>query len=294
MLHREHQPAAVVRRQHRDERLRAIALAEELDIGGDVAAPGMAADARAGLSRAEAVVEPAAVGGERDAAVESGREDLGQVLARSNVADAQLHFVLAAVANGVDEVTPLAVHGHQLDAGGAGDAQRTRIDDQVVAAAGGDRHAPAWLGHRPAVDGGDLLARATQREVLGVAAAPGRADVGAIHQLGQALLERSAQLVTRQDPLGVGGLGLEPAPRVGRCLILQPAVRVDERLAVNRVHDRRNPRVRGPFQRGPLSVARGQRADGREQPGQTRPRGTEGGHGAHSIADPADAAGPSC
>ncbi len=230
-----------------------MALAEELGIGGNVAAPGVAADPRAGLSRAEAVVEPAVVGGEHDAAVESRREGLGQVLTRGQIADAQRHFVLAAVADGVDEVTPLAVHGHQLDAGRAGGAQRPRIDDEVVVAAGGDRHAPAWLGRRPSVDGGDLLARTAQREELGVAAAPGRADVGAVHQFGQALFERSPQLVTRQDPLGVGGLGVEPAPRFRRRLILEPAVRVGERLAVDRVHHGRNPRVGRALQRGPLS-----------------------------------------
>ena len=266
VLHREDQPAAVIRRHHRDEGGRPVAVAEEFDVGADVAAPDVAADARAGLPRAQAVVEAGAVGGLDDAAVEPGREGLGEVLPRGEVANSQRHFVLAAVADGVDQEAAVAVDQHQLDPGGGIGAERPRVDDQVVAPGGGDRRALARPGGRPPVDGGDLFARTPQREVLGVAAAPRRADVGAVHQRREAALERQTQLVARQHPLGIRRLGVEPAARFDGGLILEPAVRVENDSPWMAFHHRGHSGVRRRLERRPIGSARRQRGEGGDEP----------------------------
>ena len=65
-------------------------------------------------------------------------------------------FVLAAVADRVDEIATLAIDGHELDAGRLVGAERPRIDDQFVGRGIGRRARPGLRG-RPPVDSRQLL-----------------------------------------------------------------------------------------------------------------------------------------
>ena len=180
------------------------------------------------------VVEPAAVRGQRHLPVTGRRQHVGEILTGVDVADLDRDLVNASFANPVDH--PLSVVGDvaQLDAGRVVRAHRMRIDQHPVLAV-------EPLAH---IDDCQILIRTAL--AVEVASPP------LVRQADHVPLEHRCsdrpQLLAAgqgtEHRIGVGVLGVDPGPCLGRLLVLEPAVRIGYLHAVQRVDDFTNFRRR--------------------------------------------------
>ena len=189
------------------------------------------------LPRPPRVVEAGSLRVEEGRPVQEVRQPVGQVLAGREVADPDLHLVLPAVADGVHEQVAVRREVADAHARGAVGVDVERVDDHLEIAARVDRVALGLLGRGAAVDGGHLAVRRAEGEVLEVAGAAGEERPGHVHQLAQARLQALAQRSVADNALGVGVLLGDPGARLRAVLVLEPAVVVGDRDAVEGVDD---------------------------------------------------------
>ena len=95
----------------------------------------MVANADAGLTALERVVEAAAIGLEGDAPIQGSGQHVGQVLVRLHLAHPELGLVLAPAPHPVDEHSPVSGDVVQAHVRGVVGAQGVRVQQDLVGGA---------------------------------------------------------------------------------------------------------------------------------------------------------------
>jgi hypothetical protein len=210
--------AAVFGNLRADPLARSVAAAEDLAVLARRRPQHVVADADAGLPALRRVVEPAAVGQQRDAAVEPAGQHVGPVGPRRDVAHAQLRLVFAASAEAVDEDPPVLRDVRDADVDGVVGAERVRVQEHLVAALPplADVEDREIVGRAPLLQ--EVAAAAPLRCRLHVVAAEG----------GQPRADRFPARPAVQPRVRVPVLRLDPGPGLGAAAVLEPAVGVDD------------------------------------------------------------------
>ena len=171
------------------------------------------------------VIQAAAVGRQQHRSVACGRQDVGQILARVDVADMDSHFVDAPRAHRVGRHGPVVRQVAQFDRRRMVGAHRVRIDQHLIGAV--DPVSP--------VQDGQILIGPAAAEKVASTPLVRQADRVTLQHRGGSGAQRVAAGEATQQAVRVGVLRVDPGACLGRFLIFEPAVRVGDLDAVVRV-----------------------------------------------------------
>ncbi len=207
------------------------------------------------LGRELRVVDPLAVGGDGQVVEQRARQPVGQVPAAVHVAEGHGHLVGAAVARPDGDQLPVERDVHEEDRPRMVGRQRVRIHQHLVLSV----RAPAHVQHV------QVLVGAAPGEEVAPAVLGGRAHRVHLEQSREARLDGLEPRDVRHHRLPVAVLRIDPGARLGGVLGLEPAVRVLDHHAVERVADDLHPRGRTGRQ-GP-GGQRGREGEGEQEEG---------------------------
>src|SRR5437870_7649208 len=168
------------------------------------------------LSLHDALPISAPIGLEGNAGVARFRQPVGHILARIHVEELRSDFVLAALADAVNQQRAVFRDGSEIDTGCVVRAHGMRIDQHRVAAV----QALAQIEHELVLAGQALAEKVA-------AIALGREFDGVdLQQRGESPLQVFAPGQPSQQRISVGVLCVDPRARFRRLLVFEPTVRV--------------------------------------------------------------------
>ena len=222
MLDHQQQMAPVLRNARADPLAGAVA-AEHVDVARRRRADGVITDADPRPAILQRVVQAAAVRLERHSSIQSALQHIGEIRARLDVAETQLGLVLATPAHAVGQKGSVLRDVFDTDVARVIRAQRVRIQEDLVAAVPPLTH----------VEDREVVLHATlQHEIPSAASNRRPLDVVA-GQRREALTDGPTPRQAREQGARVNVLRVDPGSGLGAFPVLEPAVRVDDRYAVD-------------------------------------------------------------